>query len=101
MTPEEYAKWEGSWYNTISPETFADSLKPGSVVVIDNQGDGNTGSVGSFNSLAWVKNGAIGIVSVGGIRDTDEVIKQEIPVYPDPLQRGRGASGLAAMNLSQ
>lgn len=90
MTPEEYSKWEGNWYNTISPQTYEDSLKPGKVVVIDNQGDGDAGSVGSANSLAWVQKGAIGIVSEGGIRDTDEIIKQEIPVYQDPLQRGRG-----------
>lgn len=90
LSPEQFTKWEGEWYNKISPETFADSLKPGKVVVIDNHGDGDVGSVGSFNSLAWVKNGAVGIVSTGGIRDTDEIIKQKIPVYMDPLQRGRG-----------
>ena len=90
MTAEEYSKWEGSWYNTISPQTYEDSLKPGKVVVIDNQGDGDVGSVGSANSLAWVQKGAVGIISEGGVRDTDEIIKQEIPVYQDPLQRGRG-----------
>lgn len=31
-----------------------------------------------------------GIVSNGGIRDTDEIIKQHIPVYLDMMQRGRG-----------
>ena len=90
MTPDDYAKWEGSWYNAISPQTYEDSLKPGKVVVIDNQGDGDVGSVGSANSLAWVQKGAVGIISEGGVRDTDEIIKQEIPVYQDPLQRGRG-----------
>ena len=29
-------------------------------------------------------------MSNGGVRDTDEIIKQGIPVYMDPLQRGRG-----------
>lgn len=90
MTPDQYAKWEGEWYNKISPEHYIDSIKPGNVVVIDNQGDGDAGSVGSFNSLAWVLRGAVGIVSAGGIRDNDEIIKQQIPVYMDPLQRGRG-----------
>lgn len=90
MTPEQFSKWEGSWYTTISPETFMDSIKKGKVIVIDNQGDGDVGSVGSNNSLNWVSRGAVGIVSTGGIRDTDEIIKQEIPVYMDPLQRGRG-----------
>lgn len=86
----DFQKWEGNWYNQISPETFVEQIRPGSVVVIDNQGDGDTGSVGSANSLIWVSKGARGIVSTGGIRDTDEIIKQKIPVYLDPLQRGRG-----------
>lgn len=90
MTAEEYAKWEGNWYNTISPQTYEDFVKPGKVVVIDNQGDGDVGSVGSANSLAWVQKGAVGIISEGGVRDTDEIIKQKIPLYQDPLQRGRG-----------
>ena len=90
MTPEEYAKWEVNWYNTISQQSYEDSIKPGKVVVIDNQGDGDVGSVGSANSLSWVQKGAVGIISEGGVRDTDEIIKQGIPVYQDPLQRGRG-----------
>jgi 4-hydroxy-4-methyl-2-oxoglutarate aldolase len=90
MTPEEFAKWEGDWYNRISAQSYEDSILPGKVVVIDNQGDGDVGSVGSANSLAWVQKGAVGIVSEGGVRDTDEIIKQKIPLYQDPLQRGRG-----------
>lgn len=90
MTPEQYAKWEGDWYNKISPEYFADSVKRGNVIVIDNGGDGDAGSVGSYNALAWVLKGAVGIVSEGGVRDNDEIIKEKIPVYMDPLQRGRG-----------
>lgn len=90
MTPEQFSKWEGNWYNSISPENFIDSISPGSVVVIDNGDDGDVGSVGSFNALAWVIKGAVGIVSEGGIRDNDEIIKERIPVYTDPLQRGRG-----------
>jgi regulator of RNase E activity RraA len=90
MPPDEFATWEGAWYGDISSEPFTEFVKPGSVVVIDASGDGDTGSVGSYNSLAWFALGARGIVSTGGIRDTDEIIKQKIPVYMDPLQRGRG-----------
>ena len=90
MSKEEFQKWEGEWYSTLSTEPFVEFLKPGSVVVLDVQGDGDTGSVGSFNGLAWVSKGARGIVSNGGIRDTDEIIKQKIPVYLDHLNRGRG-----------
>ncbi len=89
-TAKEFQAWEGNWYNTISPEPFVEFIKPGSVVVIDASGNGDTGSVGSFNSLAWVEKGARGIVTTGSVRDTDEVIKQKIPVYMDMEQRGRG-----------
>ncbi len=90
MTTEEFKKWEGEWYNNYSPEPWTEFIKPGSVIVLDVQGDGDTGSVGSANSLGYVKKGARGIVSNGGIRDTDEIIKQRIPVYLNLSQRGRG-----------
>lgn len=90
MPKEEFQKWEGDWYGKISTEPFVEFLKPGSVVVLDVQGDGDVGSVGSFNGLFWVSKGARGIISNGGIRDTDELIKQQIPVYLDYLERGRG-----------
>lgn len=90
MPQQDFSAWEGSWYNELSPEPFADSIRRGSVVVIDASGNGDTGSVGSYNSLAWVERGAVGIVTTGSVRDTDEIIKQRIPLYMDPLERGRG-----------
>jgi 4-hydroxy-4-methyl-2-oxoglutarate aldolase len=90
MDEEEYKVWEGKWYNEISSEPYVEFIKPGSVMVLDVQGDGDCGSVGSYNALAWVSKGAVGIVSNGGIRDTDEIIKEEIPVYLDMNNRGRG-----------
>lgn len=90
MEKEEFRKWEGDWYNNYSSEPFVEFIKPGTAIVLDVQGDGDVGSVGSFNSLAWVSKGARGIISNGGIRDTDEIIKQRIPVYLDYMERGRG-----------
>lgn len=90
MEKTEFQKWEGQWYNEISSEPFVPLIKEGTVVVLDVNGDGDTGSVGSYNSLAWHSKGARGIVSNGGIRDTDEIIKQKIPVYLDMMNRGRG-----------
>ena len=90
MTKKEFQEWEGNWYQTISSEPFVTLIKPGSVIVLDVNGDGDTGSVGSYNSLDWYSRGARGIVSNGGIRDTDEIIKQQIPVYLDMMNRGRG-----------
>jgi 4-hydroxy-4-methyl-2-oxoglutarate aldolase len=90
MRKEEFQKWEGHWYGTYSTEAYVEFVKPGSIVVLDVEGDGDTGSVGSFNGLYWVSKGARGIISNGGIRDTDELIKQRIPVYLDIMNRGRG-----------
>ena len=90
MTEDAFNTWSGQWYNEVSSEPFVDSLKEGSVVVIDASGDGDTGSVGSYNALFWTSKGARGIVTTGSVRDTDEIIKQEIPVYLDYEQRGRG-----------
>jgi len=90
MDPDEFKNWEGSWYGNISPEPWVDALGEGSVVVLDVNGDGDVGSIGSFNSMLYIEKGAVGIVSNGGIRDTDEVIKQKIPVYLDMDNRGRG-----------
>ncbi|SMO61395.1 RraA family protein [Gracilimonas mengyeensis] len=89
-TYEEYRAWEGNWYNDLSPEPFVEFIKDGTIVVLDVEGDGDTGTVGSYNSLDWVSRGAVGIVSNGGIRDTDEIILQRIPTYYDEENRGRG-----------
>lgn len=81
MTLEEFPKWEGRWYNQLSSEPFQALLREGSVVVIDAQGDGDTGTIGSNNILAWKAAGAVGVVTSAGARDTDEIIKQQVPLY--------------------
>jgi regulator of RNase E activity RraA len=90
IAPDSFGVWEGNWYNKVSPEPFVERITPGTVVVIDASGNGDTGSIGSYNSLDWTARGAEGIVTTGSARDTDEIIKQRIPLYMDPLQRGRG-----------
>ena len=87
---DDYKNFRDQWYTTISGEPFIEEIRPGDVVVIDNADDGDTGTTGSYNSLLWKNKGAIGIISAGGVRDTDEIIKQKIPVYMDYFKRGRG-----------
>ena len=87
---KDYKNWRDQWYTHISGEPFIDSIKPGNVIVIDNAGDKDAGSVGSNNSMVWKSKGAVGILSAGGVRDTDEIIKERIPVYMNILKRGRG-----------
>jgi len=90
VSREEYKKWRDQWYTNLSGEPFIEELQPGHVVMIDNADDGDTGTVGSNNSMIWKRQGAVGIIAAGGVRDTDEIIKQQIPVYMDYMKRGRG-----------
>lgn len=88
MSAVEFREWEGRWYREISPEPFVPLLRPGSIIIIDGEQDRDTGSIGSNNSLLWKTKGARGIVTSGGARDTDEVIKQKIPLYLKKIGRG-------------
>lgn len=90
VSREEYKNFRDQWYTNLSAEPFIKDIRPGDVVVIDNADDGDTGTTGSNNSMIWKSKGAVGIVSAGGVRDTDEIIKQGIPVYMDYFKRGRG-----------
>ncbi len=90
MSLEAFQEWAGEWYAEISPEPFVEYIEDGTAMVIDASGDGDTGSIGSYNALSWMAKGMRGIVTTGSVRDSDEIIKQGIPLYYDPLQRGRG-----------
>jgi regulator of RNase E activity RraA len=78
---KEFRKFEGRWYRDLSPEPFVELLRAGSVVVIDGHEDGDTGTIGSNNIMLWKTRGAVGVITSGGARDTDEIIKEKIPLY--------------------
>lgn len=88
LSLEEFPQWEGRWYREISPEPFMALLREGSALVIDGAEDGDTGTIGSNNILAWKARGMRGVVTSGGARDTDEIIKQKIPLYYKRPARG-------------
>jgi 4-hydroxy-4-methyl-2-oxoglutarate aldolase len=77
----DFKNFEGRWYRELSPEPFVGLLRAGSVVVIDGHEDGDTGTIGSNNIMLWKTRGALGVVTSGGARDTDEIIKEKIPLY--------------------
>ena len=56
-------------------------IQKGDVIVIDGGEIGTVGFIGSNNGFSWIAAGAVGIVTNGGARDTDELIKQRVPVY--------------------
>jgi 4-hydroxy-4-methyl-2-oxoglutarate aldolase len=85
-----YREWRGMWYSRLSTEPFSEYIKPGSVIVMDNKDDNDTGTTGSKNIMDWQEKGAVGLVTAGGIRDVDEIILQKNPVYTNYYKRGRG-----------
>ena len=76
------------WYKDITSETFQDVLFPGSVLVIDANEDGESRSIGSSNIMGWKRKGMLGVVTTGGLADTDEIIAQKVPAYFRRLARG-------------
>lgn len=56
------------------------NVKPGSVIVTSTNGARECGYWGSNNSMAMQAAGAVGIVTDGYARDTDEIIMQKNPV---------------------
>jgi 4-hydroxy-4-methyl-2-oxoglutarate aldolase len=76
------------WYNDLTPETFVDQLFPGCVLVIDGNEDGDTRTIGSNNILQWHKKGMLGVVTSGGLADSDEIIAEKVPAYYRRIARG-------------
>jgi regulator of RNase E activity RraA len=78
---EEALQFKGEQYGR-APDAWMKVAKPGDVVVIDAHGIGETGFIGSNNSLAWAEKGVVGVVTNAGARDTDEIVKvKKIAVY--------------------
>jgi 4-hydroxy-4-methyl-2-oxoglutarate aldolase len=87
-TPEEIDQAVSHWYRTYARGPLNEEIRAGDVIVIDAQGIPDTGFIGSNNALNWITRGAVGVVTNGGARDTDELIKQKVPVYCRKISRG-------------
>lgn len=87
QTPDEFYTWMREWYGQFASGPFADAIKPGDLIVIDGSEIGSVGFAGSNNTLSWIAAGAVGCVTNGGARDTDELIKQRTPVYSRYINR--------------
>jgi 4-hydroxy-4-methyl-2-oxoglutarate aldolase len=83
--PQEKIK---TWYRNLTPETFTDQLFPGSVLVIDGSEDGESRTIGSNNIMGWHKKGMLGVVTSGGLADSDEIIAEKVPAYYRRIARG-------------
>ena len=88
LQTEAYDAWAGEWYDKRSPESFIPLLRKGTALVIDEAPLADVGSIGSYNILDWASRGAVGVVTNGTARDTDEVITEKVPLYLRKIGRG-------------
>jgi 4-hydroxy-4-methyl-2-oxoglutarate aldolase len=86
--PKMDAQTIGRWYRSLTSEAFMKVLAPGSILVIDAMDDGESRSIGSSNILEWQKRGMVGLITSGGLGDTDEIIHHKVPTYFRRLARG-------------
>jgi len=81
LAPEEYTKWVKMYYTEICYDPWGKDIQQGDFVCLDIAGL-DVGLLGSNNTLACKKLGAVGfLLNGGGIRDTDECILQKINVW--------------------
>ncbi len=85
---DAFKQWMGKWYREMAKGPIIEEIEGGDVIVIDAAGVGDCGFIGSCNSLHWVSKGALGMVTNGGARDTDEIMRQKTPVYCAKIGRG-------------
>jgi len=78
----------GRWYKEITSEAFQNVLFPGAVLVIDGNEDGESRTIGSSNILGWKRRGMLGVITTGGLADSDEIIHNKVPAYYRRLARG-------------
>jgi len=85
---QRFEEWESNFYTGYSHEAFAQVIRPGSVVVLDDVEEKDIGSIGSYNILFWKSLGAVGVVTDATARDTDEIALEKVPLYL--RRKGRG-----------
>jgi regulator of RNase E activity RraA len=86
-----FKKFKGEQYGR-APDPWTSVVKSGDAVVMDVNGVFEGGNIGSNNSLRWVRHGIVGVVTNGGARDTDEIVKvKKPPVY---LRNGHSTRGV-------
>lgn len=78
-TPEEMKKFISTWYRELAGGPKME-IQEGDVIVIDGAGT-HVGFAGSNNTFDWILRGAVGVVTNGAARDTDELIRQKCAVY--------------------
>ena len=86
LSTEDAVRSHSIWFAEHGRMGVGEAVKPGCVVVTATGGCRETGIWGSNNALGLIANGAVGVLTDGYARDTDELISQRTPV----ACRGRG-----------
>jgi len=79
-TTEDIVNAHGIWFKEVGNISTHGKIRPGNVIVTDTGGAREVGFWGSANSMGAVVEGAVGIVTDGYCRDTDEVTLQRTPI---------------------
>ncbi|MCL2199566.1 MAG: RraA family protein [Defluviitaleaceae bacterium] len=78
---DAYTAWQGWYYGNVCTYPWMDDIQDGDFVALDVSGV-DVGLMGSENTLRALQKGVRGFVTNGaGVRDTDEVILQKIPMW--------------------
>lgn len=92
LTGEEYTKWSADYYKNVNFLGYFDRIEEGDFICLDQCGM-DVGLIGSFSGLEAIKEGAVGWVSNGAVRDTDEMILEKVPFWgtgcAQPMVQGR------------
>src|ERR687885_1405579 len=86
LSPEEAVRSHSIWFQEHGGMGIKDAITPGCVVVTATGGCPEVGIWGSNNSMEMIALGAVGVVTDGYCRDTDELILQRTPI----ASRARG-----------
>lgn len=76
---EDLFELRGGGYNA-QKRTF-DEVRPGEVIVIEARGETGSGTLGDILALRAKVRGAAGVVTDGGVRDSDVVAAMDLPVF--------------------
>jgi 4-hydroxy-4-methyl-2-oxoglutarate aldolase len=88
VTGDEYTAWVKWYYSEVCNDPWGQDIEEGDFVCLDVAGI-DVGLLGSNNTLDFKGKGARGyLTNGGGVRDTDEVIMQNIPVWSKFVSQG-------------
>lgn len=88
-TTEEVVRAHGIWFAEVgdAPRQIVTQIRPGHVVVTDVGSTPDCGFWGSENALRMIQRGAVGIVTNGQARDTEELAMQRTPICTNGRSR--------------